>query len=289
MFPRAFAVALTVGILSTSAAWGAERTFERTLSVTSTPNVSVNTGSGNVYLHPGSDTQIHIMAHLHGNKGWFDGSSDIESRMQQIVANPPIQQSGSSVTVGERNHDAGSLYRNISIDYDITLPRGAAISADTGSGDVTIEDVGTSLKANTSSGNLRANGIHGTASLETGSGNIDLQHTAGGDVRAHTGSGNLHLEGVNNGLRADTGSGDITIDGNPTDDWHLETGSGNIRMNLGAGARFNLNANTGSGSFNIAQPITMQGSLDKHHMAGTVNGGGPTLQAGTGSGDIEIR
>ena len=33
----------------------------------------------------------------------------------------------------------------------------------------------------------------------------------------------------------------------------------------------------------------MQGSLNRHHINGAVNGGGPTIRAGTGSGDIQIR
>ncbi|WP_263384719.1 DUF4097 family beta strand repeat-containing protein [Granulicella arctica] len=279
---------LLTALLATSA-FAADRTFDRTLNVASTPNVTVSTGSGNVHLHAGSDSQIHVVAHIHsGNNSWFGSSNDVEARMQQIANNPPIQQSGNDVTIGER-HGNNDLYRNISIDYDITLPHASAISANTGSGDVQIESVGASLKANTGSGNIKAQGIHGVATLETGSGDIELQETATGDIRAHTGSGNIHLAGVASGLQAQTGSGDIEIAGNPSTDWKLETGSGNIRMNLGSSARFSLNASTGSGSVNVAQPITMQGSLNKHHVSGTVNGGGPVLRADTGSGDIEIR
>jgi DUF4097 and DUF4098 domain-containing protein YvlB len=60
-------------------------------------------------------------------------------------------------------------------------------------------------------------------------------------------------------------------------------------MDLGNGAKFNLVADTGSGSVNVSQPISMQGSLNRHHISGTVNGGGPTIHANTGSGDISIR
>ncbi len=273
----------------TTAAYAAEKTVDRTLNTSSTPNVSVNTGSGNIHLHPGSDNQVHITAHIKsGNNGWFGGSaSDVEARINQIAANPPIQQSGNDITIGQRHQD--DLYRNISIDFDITLPRASAITAGSGSGDVQVEDVGASLKASTGSGNITAHNIHGIANLDTGSGDIRLQETATGDVRAQTGSGNVHLTGVLGGLRAGTGSGNIDIAGNPSADWKLETGSGNIRMDLGHSAHFNLDATTGSGTVHTDQPLTLVGSLDKHHVRGTVNGGGPTLRAGTGSGDIEIR
>jgi hypothetical protein len=32
----------------------------------------------------------------------------------------------------------------------------------------------------------------------------------------------------------------------------------------------------------------MQGALNRHHVLGTVNGGGPTIRATTGSGDVTI-
>ena len=67
------------------------------------------------------------------------------------------------------------------------------------------------------------------------------------------------------------------------------TVAGSIHMDLGNGAKFNLVADTGSGSVNVSQPISMQGSLNRHHISGTVNGGGPTIHANTGSGDISIR
>ena len=280
---------LVAATLLTTSAFAVEKTVDRTLNTSSTPNVSVNTGSGNIHLHPGSDNQVHIVAHIKsGNGGWFSGSaSDVESRVNQIAANPPIQQSGNDITIGQRHQD--DLYRNISIDFDITLPRASAITAGSGSGDLQIEDVGASLKASTGSGSITAHNIHGTANLDTGSGDIRLDEAATADVRAQTGSGNVHLTGVLGGLRAGTGSGDIEIAGNPSSDWKLETGSGNIRMDLGHSAHFNLDATTGSGTVHTEQPLTLQGTLDKHHIRGTVNGGGPTLRAGTGSGDIAIR
>jgi hypothetical protein len=277
----------TASLAITTAAFAADGNFERTLSVSGSPNVSVATGSGFIHLKPGSDSQVHIVGHVHTNHGWMNG--DAESRVQQIISNPPIAQNGNEITIG-KNHGDNDLFRNISIDYDVTLPRASNINAATGSGDMTIDNVGATLKAQTGSGSVRASGIQGQATLGTGSGDVELNQAGPGDVRAETGSGSLRLRGVNGALKASTGSGDIEIQGNPTTDWKLSTGSGSIRMDLGSSAKFNLVADTGSGSINIAQPITMQGSLNRgHHITGAVNGGGPTIRANTGSGDISIR
>jgi DUF4097 and DUF4098 domain-containing protein YvlB len=273
--------------LAATTAFGADSTFERTLKTGSSPNLSVTTGSGNVHLHPGSDNQVHVVAHLHTNHGWMSGGNDVESRMQQIVNNPPVAQNGNDITIGERHNS--DLYRNISIDYDVTLPRSSNIAATTGSGDVEIQDAGGSLKAQSGSGNVRASGIQGAATLGTGSGDIELHQTGPGDVKAETGSGNIRLYGISGALRSSTGSGDIEANGQPSTDWKLSTGSGNIHLFVGSNAHFNVDADTGSGTIRVEQPITMQGSLNRHHVTGSVNGGGPTIRANTGSGDIQIR
>lgn len=274
-------------LLATTAFALADGTFDRTLNVGASPTLNVATGSGNVRLRPGSNSQVHIVAHLKANHSWIGGSGDVESRIQQIIKNPPIVQNGNEITIGDRHNN--DLYRNISIDYDITLPRSSSLAAATGSGDVDIQDVGASLKAQSGSGNVHAHGIQGPATLGTGSGDIEFQQTAPGDVKAETGSGNIILHGLSGALKSSTGSGDINVDGQPSTDWKLSTGSGNIQLAVGNGARFNLDADTGSGTINVQQPISMQGSLNRHHVAGVVNGGGPTIRANTGSGNIQIR
>lgn len=298
------AVLLTALAFTAPAAFAAEGTFDKTLSVNATPNVSVSTGSGYVHVYPGSDSQLHIVGHVHVRPGWLGGDAD--ARVNQIVAAPPIVQSGNTVTVGD-THGDNSLYQNVSIDYDITTPRASALKARTGSGDMEvggiegvvdvesgsgslkIDNIGANAKLETGSGSIHASNVHGAASVETGSGTLDLKLSAAGDVKAHTGSGSIHIEGVSGGLRAGTGSGTIDAAGNPTSDWRLETGSGSIHLSVGPAAKFNLNAETGSGSVHIDQPILMQGSLNKHHVSGAVNGGGPTIRTTTGSGDITIR
>jgi hypothetical protein len=276
-------VALTLAAATTAFA---DSNFDRTLSVGNSPNLAVSTGSGYIHLHPGSDSQVHIVAHIHSSHGWMGGGSDVDARIREIVNNPPIVQSGNDITIGE--HHNNDLYRNISIDYDITLPHASAIAATTGSGDIEIQDVGANLKAQSGSGTVRAHGIKGPAILGTGSGDIELEQTGPGDVKAETGSGSIRLHGLSGALKAGTGSGDIEANGEPTTDWKLSTGSGSIHLAVG-NAHFNLDADTGSGSINVAQPITMQGSLNRHHVTGVVNGGGPTIRANTGSGDIQIK
>jgi hypothetical protein len=295
---------VSVLTLTATAAFAAEGTFEKTLSVSGVPNVSISTGSGYVHVFPGSDTQVHIVGHVHSHAGWFGGDAD--SRVKEIVANPPITQSGTSVTVGG-NHGDASLFQNISIDYDVTTPRmttltahsgsgelriggiEGAVVAGSGSGDVEVENVGGNSRFQSGSGSIRAKNVHGAATLEAVSGTLDLDLSGAGDVKARTGSGSIRIHGLNGSLHTSAGSGSIDVEGNPAGEWRIESGSGSIEMRLQSGAKFNLYADTSSGTVHVDQPILMQGSLNQHHVSGTVHGGGATVRASTGSGDITVR
>lgn len=275
-------------LLALSTAAFADGHFDRTLNVSSTPDLYVNNGSGNITVHPGSGNQIHIVAHIKSSWNMFGMSGDNSSQIHQIEENPPIAQDGNTVHIGftSGHHDE---YNHISIDYDITTPTGVALNLHSGSGDVSTEDVGRFLTASSGSGNIRAHGVSGPADLQSGSGDITVDERTGGDVKARTGSGNVHIHGFNGTLNAHSGSGDIDADGHLTGSAMLESGSGNVRLHLGADAHFDLEASTGSGDIRVRYPnAPQQDDHSRHHLTAPINGGGPPLQIRTGSGDVEI-
>ena len=268
--------------LAPAIARAADGTFDKTLHVTGQVMLTVGTGSGYIHVSPGSSSEVHIVGHVHAN-GWGFGAS-ADDRVHQVVANPPIEQTGNIVTIGKH----ADWIHNVSIDYDITVPRSSQIDAGSGSGDLRLQDTGGPVRAHTGSGSIQVGGATGVVSLETGSGDIRAELKSADDVKAETGSGGIHLQGVDGALLAHTGSGDIEIGGQPASGWKLETGSGSVTLNVG-GARFTLDATTGSGSVHSDPPITTHGSLERHHVQGDINGGGPTVRISTGSGDIRIQ
>lgn len=258
-------------------ALASEATFERTLNVSGHLELSVNTGSGYIHITRGSGSQVHVVGKVRSN--WGEGGDEV----REIAANPPIEQTGNIVHIGQRHNE----WHHVSIDYDIQAPEDAVLEAGSGSGDITDEGVGENTKLSTGSGSIRANGLHGGFSVNTGSGDIYAEETGEGDVKAQTGSGTIELKDLRGGLRAGTGSGDIKVSGSPSADWKLETGSGSIELTPG-GEGFTLDASTGSGSIHTDSEMTVQGSFDKHHIVGKVHGGGATVRCETGSGDIRI-
>ncbi len=276
------AAALTATAFAIPAmALASDGTFDKTLNVSGNVQLEVSTGSGYVHVSPGSDNQVHIIGHVHANHG-FMGSS--EDAVKQVTDNPPIQQSGNTVKVGQM-HD--SWYNHVSIDYDITAPKSTQLKAETGSGDLKAVSIKGGTRLETGSGSVNGDDLGGDSYLQTGSGDIRVNFSSGGNVTAGAGSGSIRLTGVKGGLKAETGSGDVSVAGQPVEMWKIEAGSGSIDLNLG-GSKFTLDAETGSGSIHTDQPISMQGSLEKHHITGNVNGGGPTVKVETGSGSIRI-
>jgi DUF4097 and DUF4098 domain-containing protein YvlB len=258
-------------------ALASEATFERTLTVNGRVELTVNTGSGHIHLTKGSGNQVHIFGRVKSN--WGSNEADV----QGIASNPPIEQTGNIVRIGTRHES----WHNISIDYDIQAPANAFLDAGSGSGDVNDDGVGENAKISTGSGSIHASGLQGSFSVNTGSGDIEANQVGQGDVKAQTGSGRIELRNLHGGLRAGTGSGDIKVEGSPAADWKLETGSGSVEVTAG-NAAFTLDASTGSGRVSTDHEMVVQGSLDKHHVTGKVNGGGPLIRVETGSGDVRI-
>jgi hypothetical protein len=264
-------------VLAAIPALASEANFDRNLTVNGRVELSVATGSGYVHITHGSSGRLHISGHVRSSWGAN------EDKVREIAANPPIEQTGNIIRIGAHHEN----YHNISIEYVIEAPTDAFLDAGSGSGDINDDGVGDNAKLSTGSGSIRATGLHGGFSVNTGSGDITAEQTGEGDVKAQTGSGSVDLKDIHGGLRAGTGSGDIKVAGQPASDWKLTTGSGSVELWPG-GTGLTLDASTGSGSISSDHEMTVQGSFDKHHITGKVNGGGPTVRVETGSGDVKV-
>jgi beta-lactamase regulating signal transducer with metallopeptidase domain len=252
--------------------------FDRTLAVSGEAQLIVSTGSGNIHLTRGSGNQIHIHGQIHLS---HEGS---EGQAREIAANPPIEQTGDVIRVGQQHEQH---WHGISINYQIEAPAGTVLEARSGSGDIVDEGVGKNAKLETGSGNINANGLQGAFVVKTGSGDITAEQTGQGDVKAETGSGNVEIKEIHGSFWGRTGSGDIKATGTPSAPWTLETGSGNVELWAG-NAPLTLDASTGSGSVTTDHEMLVKGSLNHHHVTGNLNGGGPLVHVQTGSGDVHV-
>jgi DUF4097 and DUF4098 domain-containing protein YvlB len=272
---------MSVAVLALAAtamtAWGAEATFERDLTVNGRVELSVASGSGSIHVTPGTSGRVHIVGRVRSNWGEND------EKVREIADHPPVEQTGNIVRIGAEHQNL----HNISIDYEVEAPANAYLTAQSGSGNVDDEGVGTDAKLSTGSGSIHATGLQGGFQVDTGSGNIYAEQTGDGDVRAQTGSGSIELRSLHGALKAETGSGNIKAAGAVAGPWKLTTGSGSVELWTGD-TGFALNAETGSGDIHSDREMLTQGTFGKHHLTGKIGGGGPDVRIETGSGNIRI-
>jgi beta-lactamase regulating signal transducer with metallopeptidase domain len=179
--------------------------FDRVISVGGEAQLIVSTGSGNIHLTRGSGNEVHIHGKIHVS---HNGSQE---QARQIAANPPIEQSGNVIRVGQQYDQH---WQGIGIDYQIEAPAGTLLTATSGSGDIVDEGVGQNAKLETGSGDIEIKDVHGSFRGQTGSGNIKATGTPSAPWTLETGSGDIEIWASNAPLTLDasTGSGSVTSD-----------------------------------------------------------------------------
>lgn len=313
----AFAVLACTMFIGTAPASASETgRFDRTLTVSGPVHLEVSSGSGSVQITGGTSGQVRI----HGEVSISDWTWNSKDLLSQIIANPPIEQTGSMIRIGA-NRDST---RNVSISYTIEVPEQTQVESSVGSGSQTVRKIRGPAKLTTGSGNLLAESIHEDAQLVSGSGSVhataiggELRATSGsgsvdatevhGDIRtttgsgtitiaqpsgritAKTGSGSINIRGAGNTLSVRTGSGSLSIEGNPSPNsfWELDTSSGSVNLGVPSNASFRLNASVRGGSINTQIPIVVE-EHSRHALRARIGDGSARVEVRTGSGSIHI-
>jgi len=301
-----------------------EGQFDKTLKVSGAVNLSVSTGSGTISVRAGDGSTVHVVGRIRVSESWGTSEAAAKDKVRQLETNPPIEQDGNTIHIGENRDE--DLRRNVSISYEVITPAetqlrastgsgsqtlegvhgpveastgsgnlnisriGNELRASTGSGSITLEEIKGSVHATTGSGSIRAHGIAGGLSARTGSGSVEYEQTAPGDVDIETGSGGIEMRGVHGSIHARAASGHILAEGIPTGEWRLQTASGGVTLQLPSGAGFELDARTGSGSVSVSatHELIVSGTLNRHELRGKAHGGGPLISASTSSGSIRV-
>lgn len=297
-------------------------TFEKSYTVSGDAALDATSESGDIVVRTGTDDTVRVVGRVERRRGWKVPSNAAELA-QKVAAQPPVTQTGNTITLARIDDE--TTRRAVSISYEVTVPARTAVSARSGSGnvsvsgtqlavtarsgsgDIRITAVGADAEVRTGSGSIHVDGVAGTARVDTGSGSvraaaigaglhastgsgdIDATLTGKGDVQTSTGSGSIRLRGVVGALTASTGSGDVEVAGTPTGKWKVSTASGSVAVAVPSETGFNLDVRTSSGSLNLDVPLTTQGRFDRRHVQGAVRGGGPTLELSAASGSISVR
>src|SRR5262245_49955407 len=321
----AFAVVLTVGVLAPSAAYAqrAEGSFQKTVTVAGPADLDVTSGSGCIEVRQGAAGRVEVSGRIQASDGWGLRRPQLSAgeRVRRLEANPPVEQKGNPVRIGYIA--PAELRENVSVSYVVTVPPGATVRtntgsgsqaidvdgsvdahsgsgslkitragglrASTGSGGVTADTITAAFHATTGSGSIHARSVAGAITAKTGSGGIAITQTARGDVNVSSSSGTVRVHGVRGRVDASTSSGGLYIEGEMAADWRLSASSGRVTVDLPRGQRFELDANSNSGHIDVDFPIKVSGRIDRRTVRGAVDGGGPLLHVRTSSGGISIQ
>jgi DUF4097 and DUF4098 domain-containing protein YvlB len=293
-------------------------TFERTLTVSGPIRLELSNGSGNVDIRGSADGKVHIIGKV--TAGWsVFGSS--EKGVQDVVANPPIEQREGVVRIGKNNFSM----RNISIEYKIEVPHDTDVDANVASGGMTVDNVRGPVKASSASGylhvyrvdqdtqisaasgSIEASGIGGILRVNSASGDIRLTDIKGdlkvsaasgaihvsnpGDrVEASSASGAIEVIGAKSDVKVHAISGSVNVAGDPSANryWELKSVSGSIDLRVPPSASFLLTAETTSGGIRTNIPVVLE-EQGKHSLRAHVGSASGRVEVHTVSGGVDVQ
>jgi hypothetical protein len=314
-------LALAAGIACTPPrATAADSTFEKTFRVTGpVTRIELSSGSGSVDIRGSGDGQVHIQGKVSPGGWTLFGST--EKNAQEVLANPPLEQSGDTIRIGKNT----SWLKNVSIEYKIEVPVSTEIDAEVASGGITIDKVKGPVKASSASGyvhvysverdvqvsaasgSIEISGIGGYVRVSSASGDVNIRDTKG-DIKATAASGSIRIQkpgdrveassasgavevvGASNDVKVHLISGSINVSGNPTGNrlWDLKTVSGSVEINVPQNASFLLSAESTSGGIRTSMPVIIE-EQSKHTLRAHVGDSSGRVEVHTVSGGIDLR
>lgn len=214
---------------------------------------------------------------------------------------------------GDRNVSA-------SIDYVVTVPSTARVALRNISGDIEVASVSGEVRVETVSGDVDVTGATALAQAKTVSGDVTVRDSGGeGLMTLGTVSGSIRATGLRaRTLECGSVSGDVTVSGGEVGRaeaksvsgdidfnaplakggrYEFTSHSGDVRIVVGEGTGFELDADTFAGTVRSDLPVTLRGTQPNggdrrgrtpRAIRGTHGDGGAILSVRSFSGDVAI-
>ena len=240
--------------------------------------------------------------------------SELDRLIRELIADfgPAFEQKGSNVFItGEFKQGLEYWKRRFpqahmvflmkaKIEFQVTVPRRYDVDLTTGSGEISVDNIGGSVTVEAGFGDVQLTDVSGAAHAQTDSGEITVEGCES-KVEAITGFGAIQLTDVSGAAHAQTDSGEITVEGCESKVEAI-TGFGAIQLTDVSGA---VNAQTDSGEIsvdNIGGSVTVEtgfGDVQLTDVSGaahaqtdsgeiTVEGCESKVEAITGFGAIQL-
>ncbi|MDX1999969.1 MAG: DUF4097 family beta strand repeat-containing protein [Thermoanaerobaculia bacterium] len=234
----------------------AKESFDQTFPLSAGGEVVIDNVNGAVRVATWDRAEVRVEAEKKARGG------DSEAARRRLAAAAiDIDNQPDRITVKTRNTKSGSGFFGwigghggaTTVNYTITIPARAELSAKTVNGAVTVRDLVGRVVAETVNGSIEVHGVVGTVAAETINGGIDVAMTA------FTGDRSLDLSTVNGG----------------------------ISLSLPAETQASLDASVTNGGIDCDLPLSRQ-EKSRRHLRGELGGGGPAIKLETTNGGIDI-
>lgn len=304
-----------------------EENFEKSVSLARDGKIILRNISGDIEVKVWDKAEVQIQA-LKVSR--TDSEELAKKNFEKVTIE--VTQDGDTLKIEtKRDKDyfrKGSNKKNVSIDFWLIIPSGAAADMKSVSGDIVMEDIGNDTRAATVSGDIDMTGVAGSLKAYAVSGDLTVTGVQEG-VDCETVSGELKIRSVKGGADLKTVSGDILLENSEGDveaevvsgdidlidisgaeevmsksvsgsvkfvgglskggSYNFSVLNGDVTLLVPSNSAFELYAKTFSGDINTDFEITLSGKLSKTELRGTVNGGGAEVTLKTFSGDVYLK
>jgi DUF4097 and DUF4098 domain-containing protein YvlB len=293
----AFLAVMAIGLAGCEVNLNSEGIVSRetkTFKVTGTPEIQLETFDGSIEVHSWDRSDVEV---------------EIEKRaMEQGLVDEmqvSAEQQGNRIIVkvsrpGRREFDGVQIGVNFSPSarLRVAVPRNSQLTAMSGDGSVTIEDINGKINLKTNDGSIRASRVAGEIFVRSGDGSIRVDR-AEGKLDLETEDGSITVEAKPSSLRVRTTDGSIRMeieaDSAMSEDWDVQTADGSVTLSLPTTFNAELDAETRDGAVRAShlgvKNETREGEDREERrrtLKATLGSGGRTLRVRTGDGTIRI-
>ena len=266
----------------------------KSFKVSGIPDLHLETFDGSIEVHSWDRNEIEI---------------EIERRAmeQSLIDEMTIsaEQQGDKVIVkvtrpSRRDFDGVQIGVNFSptARLRVALPRSSQVTATSGDGSISVEDVNGKVTLNTNDGSVSASRVTGEIFARSGDGAIRMERVEG-KLDLETEDGSINLEAKPTSLRARTADGSIRLDVDPdsamSEDWDVQTADGSVTLTLPGSFDAEIDAQTRDGAVRASHSALTSESRSgegneerRRTLKAKIGSGGRTLRVRTGDGTIRI-
>ena len=239
-----------------------DETVKKVVPAAGKTGIELRTVNGYVEVSTWDKDEVEIVAH---KKVKTDDEDDARKYLSELEIDIEDDEEVISIEVDFPNHkekndgffswifSSGGV--NSSVAFEIKVPRKFDVDIHSTNGNVLVNDCNGRIRLKTVNGKIRAEGVSGSVVAKSTNGKIKV-----------------YIKGLE-----------------PDEDMSLQTTNGSITLDMPADIDADLEARTTNGKIDCDFTLKEEISAGKHHLEGTVNGGGALIYLKALNGNIYIQ